>query len=118
MNNVKVSSNNVVISIPTGTIKRDSENFSGARQHQFQFLLVRLKGHKDTANVLGVKISIPTGTIKSAYVAQLQGGRLPFQFLLVRLKDHFKNLKNHDYQISIPTGTIKRLKMQNSLRIE
>ena len=37
-------------------------------------------GHKDTANVLGVKMNRVNVTLKRgdiAYVAQLQGGRLP-----------------------------------------
>ena len=42
--------------------------------------LTSVIGHKDTANVLGVKMNRINVTLRKgavAYVAQLQGGRLP-----------------------------------------
>ena len=76
----------VIISIPSGTIKRHDVPGVAVYVVGFQFLLVRLK----------------------AYMVDI-GSDLQdiFQFLLVRLKVKTAVFLNHFANISIPSGTIK-----------
>ena len=78
--------NSFVISIPSGTIKREQDFLYQESCHKFQFLLVRLKA----CLAAGKKQYIKT-----------------FQFLLVRLKETLKRLSKKAVEISIPSGTIK-----------
>ena len=52
------------ISIPTGAIKRGSSHVYQSLAAKFQFLLVRLKGHRSARALVLHSISIPTGAIK------------------------------------------------------
>ena len=63
---------------------------------EFQFLLVRLKAHKSSAEYGKYHISIPTGTIKRILDYKVRGFINPFQFLLVRLKEHIIPLQLFD----------------------
>ncbi len=82
----------MVISIPSGAIKRAKEITLNLTRNLFQFLLVRLR------------VSVPCRAL---------GIFIQFQFLLVRLRDSILSYLFREKVISIPSGAIKRRNNRN-----